>query len=120
MLPAVIYLASYGQYFAAGHTLADFVELHRQMWYFNTHLHAFHTYASLAPTWIVDYRPVWYYFLGNAHTYRGVDGIPNPILWWFASLSLVLAPVLALIKRTKLLLPAAALVAVLYFPWFST
>jgi dolichyl-phosphate-mannose-protein mannosyltransferase len=120
LLPAVVYMASYGQYFAAGHTWADFVELHRQALYFSTHLKARHTYASIAPTWIVDYRPVWYYFKGTATTYRGVDGIPNPFLWWFATLSLVLAPILALTKRTTLLLPAAFLVVVLYFPWFAT
>jgi dolichyl-phosphate-mannose--protein O-mannosyl transferase len=120
LLPAVVYIASYGQYFAAGHTWADVVELHRQAFYFSTHLKAGHTYASLAPTWIVDYRPVWYYFKGTATTYRGVDGIPNPFLWWFATLSLILAPILALMKRTSLLLPAAFLVAVLYFPWFAT
>ncbi len=90
------------------------------MLYFNTHLKATHTYASIAPTWIIDYRPVWYYFKGNATIYRGVDGIPNPFLWWLATLSLVMAPILALMRRTTLLLPAAFLVAVLYFPWFAT
>ena len=120
VLPAAVYLAGYGQYFAAGHTWADFVELQRQAFYFSTHLKAGHTYASIAPTWIVDYRPVWYYFQGTATTYRGVDGIPNPFLWWFATLSLILAPILALMRRTTLLLPAAFLVAVLYFPWFAT
>ncbi len=66
VLPAAVYLASYAQYFAAGHTWADFVELHRQALYFSTHLKAGHTYASIAPTWIVVYRPVWYYFQGTA------------------------------------------------------
>jgi len=120
VLPAAVYLATYAQYFAAGHSWADFVELHRQAFYFSTHLKTGHTYASLAPPWIVDYRPVWYYFQGTAKTYRGVDGIPNPFLWWLATLSLILAPILALMKRTTLLLPAAFLVAVLYFPWFAT
>ena len=49
-----------------------------------------------------------------------MDGIPNPFLWWLATLSLVMAPILALMRRTTLLLPAAFLVAVLYFPWFAT
>jgi dolichyl-phosphate-mannose--protein O-mannosyl transferase len=120
VLPAAVYMASFGQYFAAGHTWADFVELQRQAWYFSNHLKAHHTYASIAPSWIIDYRPVWYYFKGTPLTYRGVDGIPNPFLWWFATLSLILAPILALMKRTTLLLPAAFLVAVLYFPWFAT
>ena len=46
VLPGAIYVASYAQYFAVGHTWADFVELHRQMWHFNTTLSAPHSYAS--------------------------------------------------------------------------
>ena len=78
-------MLSYGQYFVAGHTWADFVELHRQMVRFNLHLRATHTYASIAPGWIVDYRPVWYFFEGKK-VYHGVIAIGNPFLWWLATL----------------------------------
>lgn len=118
LVPAIIYMLGYAQYFAAGHTLADWRELQRQMVTFNFNLHAEHTYASAAPTWIVDYRPVWYYFRDFDGVYRGVVAIGNPFLWWLATAALVAAPVLALARRTSLLLPAAAIVAVLYFPWF--
>ena len=96
---SLVYLLSYTQYFLTGHTLADFRELHRQMMTFNLNLKATHTYASLAPTWIVDYRPVWYYFEG-VKTYHGVIAIGNPFLWWLATLSLVAAAVLALLRRS--------------------
>jgi dolichyl-phosphate-mannose--protein O-mannosyl transferase len=120
LAPAVIYVLSYTQYFAAGHTLADWRELQRQMVEFNLHLKATHTYASAAPTWIVDYRPVWYYFHDFKGTYRGIVAIGNPFLWWLATAALIAAPILALARRTTLLLPAAALVALLYLPWFVT
>ena len=118
-LPIAIYLLSYLQYFLAGHTVADFIELHRQAVYFSIHLKATHTYASLAPTWIVDYRPVWYYFEGTT-TYNGVIAIGNPFLWWLATLSLVAAVVLTLLRRSYALLPVAAIIVVLYVPWFLT
>jgi len=118
-LPIAIYLLSYTQYFLHGHTVADFIELHRQMVIFNLHLKATHTYASLAPTWIIDYRPVWYYFEGTK-TYHGVIAIGNPFLWWLATLSLVGAVVLAVLRRSYALLPAAAIILVLYLPWFLT
>jgi dolichyl-phosphate-mannose-protein mannosyltransferase len=118
VLPVGIYLLSYVQYFAAGHTVADFRELQRQMLLFNIHLKATHTYASLAPTWIVDYRPVWYFFEGKK-TYRGIVAIGNPFLWWLTTLSLVAAVALAVLRRSYALLPAAALVVVLYVPWFA-
>ena len=119
VLPLAVYLLSYVQYFATGHTLADFRELHRQMLTFNLNLEATHTYASAAYTWIVIYRPVWYFFEGK-ETYWGVVAIGNPFLWWLATLSLAAALVLALLRRSYALLPAAALVIVLYVPWFAT
>ncbi len=119
LVPAALYLLSYVQYFATGHTLADWWELQRQALFFNLHLKAVHTYASSAATWIVDYRPVWYYFDG-AKMYRGVVAIGNPFLWWVATLGLIAAPILAILRRTTLLLPAAIVVAVLYLPWFAT
>ena len=118
-LPVAIYLLSYTQYFLHGHTVADFIELHRQMVIFNLHLKATHTYASLAPTWIIDYRPVWYYFQGTT-TYHGVIAIGNPFLWWLATLSLVGAVVMTLLRRSYALLPAAGIIVVLYVPWFLT
>jgi dolichyl-phosphate-mannose--protein O-mannosyl transferase len=118
-LPIAFYLLSYAQYFVAGHTVADFIELHRQAVIFSLNLRATHTYASLAPTWIVDYRPVWYYFEGTT-TYRGVIAIGNPFLWWLATLSLVAAAVLTFLRRSYALLPVAAIIVLLYVPWFLT
>jgi dolichyl-phosphate-mannose--protein O-mannosyl transferase len=119
LVPAALYFLSYAQYFTSGHTLADWWELQRQAMYFSLHLKATHTYASAAPTWIVDYRPVWYYFDGTK-TYRGVIAMGNPFLWWVATLGLLAAPILAILRRTTLLLPAAIIVVVLYLPWFAT
>jgi dolichyl-phosphate-mannose-protein mannosyltransferase len=118
LMPVALYVLSYVQYFATGHTLADWWELQRQALFFNLHLKATHTYASAAPTWIVDYRPVWYYFNG-AKMYRGVIAMGNPFLWWVATLGLVAAPILAVLRRTTLLLPSAIIVVVLYVPWFA-
>ena len=84
VVPVGIYMLSYAQYFVAGHTWADFVELHRQAVHFNLSLRATHTYASIAPGWIIDYRPVWYFFEGKK-TYHGVIAIGNPFLWWTAT-----------------------------------
>ncbi|MCX6363200.1 MAG: glycosyltransferase family 39 protein [Actinobacteria bacterium] len=119
LIPAALYVFSYVQYFASGHTLADWRELQRQAAFFSLHLKAVHTYASAAPTWIVDYRPVWYYFEGGK-MFRGVIAMGNPFLWWVATLGLIAAPILALLRRTTLLLPTAIVVAVLYVPWFAT
>ncbi|MBN2204434.1 MAG: glycosyltransferase family 39 protein [Thermoleophilia bacterium] len=119
-LPLAVYLASYTAYFANGHTLADFRELHSQMLHFNLTLSAEHSYASIAPTWILDYRPVWYSFREIAARFYGVVAIGNPLLWWTSLLCLVAAAVLALRRRSVTPALAALLVVVLYLPWFAT
>lgn len=118
VLPLALYVLSYAFYFSAGHSWADWWEMQRQAWYFNFHLHATHSYASAAPTWILDVRPVWYYFDGKA-VYHGIVAMGNPILWWGATLALVLLPVIAINDRDRRLVLPALVVALLYFPWFA-
>jgi len=119
-LPVALYVAGYWQYFVAGHTWSQWWELQRQMVTFNFGLHATHTYASHAPTWILDLRPVWYYFDGKGGVDHGIVAIGNPLLWWAATAALLVTPVVALVKRRRGLVVAPLLVAVLYFPWFAT
>jgi len=118
VLPIGLYVASYGFYFASGHTWSQWVELQRQALTFNLHLSQPHTYASKSPTWILDIRPVWYYFQGKV-TYHGIVAIGNPVLWWGAALSLITLPIMALVDRDRRLAMPALVVALLYFPWFS-
>lgn len=59
-IPALIYVLSYGQFWLQGHTIDQFVELHKQIWYYQTHLTATHTYQSTPLQWVFDLRPVWY------------------------------------------------------------
>jgi dolichyl-phosphate-mannose-protein mannosyltransferase len=121
VLPVGLYVASYAFYFAAGHTWGQWWELQQQAWYFNIHLSAPHTYASKAPSWILDIRPVWYYFKAtNATTvYHGVVALGNPLLWWAATLSLATLPIVAIVDRDRRLAMPALIVALLYFPWFA-
>ena len=118
-LPAALYVASYAFYFAAGHSFADWREMQRQAFTFNFNLHATHSYASEAPTWILNARPVWYFFESKAE-YHGIVAMGNPLLWWSSALALVAVPAAALLGRDRRLAVPALLVALLYFPWFAT
>jgi dolichyl-phosphate-mannose--protein O-mannosyl transferase len=117
-LPALVYLASYTPYLLDGHTFAQLRELHAQMWHWNLTVRAPHSYASRAPTWIFDYRPVWYAFTNDGKS-SGVVAMGNPFLWWSGVAALVAAPLLAIWRRKTLPLLPAVLVAILYFPWFG-
>jgi dolichyl-phosphate-mannose--protein O-mannosyl transferase len=58
-IPCVVYILSYAQFWLQGHTIGQFVELHKQIWYYQTHLVATHPYQSTPLQWVFDVRPVW-------------------------------------------------------------
>ena len=87
----VVYVLSFTPFILAGHTWAQWWELHRQMWYYHTHLVATHAYQSTPLEWIFDARPVWYYvkYLGAKVSHIYVIG--NPLLLWFGLASLIIS-----------------------------
>lgn len=92
--PPALYLASYLPYFAGGHGLGMFIDLQRQMIFYQTHLRAGHAYASPWWSWPLVVRPVWLYE-------RALDGgrvvtlyaMGNPILWWAFAPAMVWAAI---------------------------
>lgn len=90
ILPAVVYVASYGQWWLQGHSVQKFYELHQQIWWYQTGLKATHDYQSKAYTWPFLVRPVWFYvkyedkiiggtkqlYIGNIYT------MGHPLIWW--------------------------------------
>ena len=90
LIPPLIYVLSYGQWWFQGHTIKQFYELHQQIWWYQTGLKATHDYQSKALTWPILYRPVWFYvkyqdvvkngvkelYIGNIYT------MGNPLVWW--------------------------------------
>ncbi len=81
-LPLLLYLATYIPFFLEGHTPAQLVELHRQMYYYHTHLKATHSYASRWWSWPLTLRPVWY-FVGRANgETASIYANGNPVLYW--------------------------------------
>lgn len=61
ILPLFIYLSSYLQMFLQGKDLFYFVELHKQIFWYQFSLDATHPYQSRAWEWVFDLRPVWYF-----------------------------------------------------------
>ena len=117
-LPVAAYFASYTVYFVKGHhSLSQWWQLQHQMWWFNENLHATHTYASKAYTWIFDYRPVWYYYEQAHNTVHGIISIGNPLLWWASVPALLGLAVLAAWRRDRELALLPLMVALLYLPW---
>lgn len=82
IIPAGIYLLSYSHYFYLGGTWQNFIELQKQMWWYNTTLTATHTYQSAWWTWPLDLRPVWYYVNYLPKTIANIYALGNPLIFW--------------------------------------
>lgn len=99
VIPGAIYLLSYSQMFLQGKDLNHLVELHKQTWWYQTHLEATHPYQSRPWQWVLDLRPVWY-----AVEYPGNDQIANiyalgnPLLFWGGAFA-VLVSIIYVLKK---------------------
>jgi dolichyl-phosphate-mannose--protein O-mannosyl transferase len=83
VLPFLMYIGSYIQFFAVGNSLADWRELQRQMWVYHSGLKATHDWASRWWTWPLMIRPVWYHvgYTSDA-TIANTFAMGNPVVWW--------------------------------------
>lgn len=90
IIVTLTYTLSYTPFFLSGHSIQQFVELHRQMWYYHTHLVATHTYQSAPWQWTLSLRPVWYWveYKERAVSHIYVQG--NPALLWLGLVALIM------------------------------
>jgi dolichyl-phosphate-mannose-protein mannosyltransferase len=119
-LGAAVYVGSYAAYFLSGHSLGDWIHLQRYMLGFNWGVHGSVPFASRPVTWPFDVSPIWYRFFEGIDGTTGLISIGNPLLWWGASVALVVLGVQAIARRDVRIGLAPLLVALLYLPWLLT
>jgi len=81
LITALIYLLTFTPFILAGHTWSQLLELHRQMWYYHTHLVATHAYESTPWQWFFSLRPVWY-FVDYGSATANIYTQSNPLILW--------------------------------------
>jgi len=119
-LPLAIYVASYADYFASGHSLGQWLHLQGYMATFNWNVQGSSAMSSRPLTWIFDATPIWYRWALSPHGVVGMIAIGNPLLWWAAIAASAGLLWLAWQRRDGRLAVAPLLVAVLYLPWLLT
>jgi dolichyl-phosphate-mannose--protein O-mannosyl transferase len=101
---------------------------HAEMWQFNTTLHSPHTYMSNPWGWLLNSRPVSYYYESPMRGHSGcqvaqcsseVLGIGTPLLWWTACFALLYALYRWILRRDWRAGAILCGVAALYLPWFQ-
>jgi dolichyl-phosphate-mannose--protein O-mannosyl transferase len=90
LIAIAIYILSFTPFILAGHTWDQWWELHRQMWYYHTHLVATHGYQSTPLEWLFDVRPVWYFVKYLGESISNIYVIGNPIILWLGLVTLIL------------------------------
>lgn len=114
LISIFIYILSFTPFIIAGHSWEQWWELHRQMWYYHTHLVATHGYQSTPIQWIFAARPVWYWVEYGKGVISNIFVQGNPLILWLGLAALVL-------QINKIFLYPYSILYTLYFiltlPW---
>ena len=89
ILPPLIYLLSFSQFWLQGHSLQQFVDLHKQIYWYQTHLTATHSYQSAAWQWPLLIRPVWFHVDYQPETIANIYNLGNPVIFWLGLVALI-------------------------------
>jgi dolichyl-phosphate-mannose-protein mannosyltransferase len=116
-VPPLIYLASYIPFFTSGHTVDQFIELQKQMWWYHTGLKAEHAYSSPWWSWPLLIRPIWLYVNYTTEaTIANIYAMGNPAVFWFGTASVILSIYEAFTQRSKKL----GLILFAFFAFFAS
>ncbi len=128
LLPLFVYLLSYTQMFLQGKTFQDFIKLHQQIIWYQTHRQEGHAYASAPTQWLFNIRPVWYWQdqqLENSQT-ANIYLLENPV-WHLLGLSAVGCFLFYWWKtrdktqtKTKLYSFLLAVFGLVFLPWLAS
>lgn len=89
VIPCAVYISSYWMMFAQGKSWKHFLDLHYQIWYYQTHLSATHPYQSVPWQWLLNVKPVWYFveYLGAQRADMYASG--NTVIFWTGLLAVI-------------------------------
>lgn len=117
LIPPAIYLLSYAPFFLIGYNWGDFIELHKQIWWYQTHLKATHDYASPFWSWPLNLYPVWYFVDYLEGSVANIFASGNPAVFIIGIGSLFFALIEGLRKKALKLLLIVSLFLVFWLPW---
>lgn len=117
LIPPLIYLISYTPYFLLGYQFSDFIELHRQIWWYQTNLKATHDYSSPWWSWPLNLYSVWYFVDYKDNSMANIFASGNPVVFWAGAVSVILTSLEAFKRKSFNLLIIVAGFLVFWLPW---
>ena len=96
VLPAFIYLLSYSQFWLQGHSIRQFIDLHKQIWWYQNTRNLKHSYATTplhcvpegldGPRtwcpWILDAKGVYFSYEPYGESAGYIYALGNPLIFW--------------------------------------
>lgn len=135
VIPPIIYLLSYSQYWLMGYTVRDFVNLHKQIWWYQKRGDLKHSYATTplfcAPEglsgrkefcpWALDVRPVYLSYESYGTDKAGyIYNLGNPLIFWLGVGAVSYAIGRFIEKRERKILLLLIGYFIFWLPWVFT
>ncbi len=98
-IPTLVYIIAFLPSFSFGHTTAHIIELHRQAWLYHATNRSFHPNSSPAYLWLLNQKPVWYYF--NEETGKSIKAQTSPIIFWGGTMALLLSVIIIIFSNQQ-------------------
>lgn len=117
LIPFLIYLLSYSQYFLLGGSWDNFVELQKQMWWYNTNLKATHVYGSAWWSWPLNLYPVWYFVEYQGERMANIFASGNSIIFWGGFLAIIFTLFDFIKTKSRSLLIILLGYLIFWLPW---
>ena len=117
LIPPAIYLASYTPYFLMGYKWSDFIELHRQIWWYQTHLKATHNYSSPWWSWPLNLYPIWYFVDYQKNTVANILASGNPLIFWVGTVTIIWTVFEAIKTKSINLITVVLGFLIFWLPW---
>ena len=123
IVPIIVYIFSYSQMFLQGKDFNHFIELHKQIWAYQSSLVATHDYQSTPIDWLLNRRPVWFHVVYEPGKRGDIYAHGNSILLW-SGLAAIIALSLRTLKKilniTESKIPIKTLLKILRAPMVFT
>jgi len=96
LLPLFVYIATYLPVLLQGKGFDFLIDLHKNIWAYQTGRDSLHAFQSTPAQWIFNLRPTWYWAKSSL---ENIYAINNPLLVIFYVLSLVISLYTLIIKK---------------------
>ena len=96
IVPVLMYIGSYGQFWIQGHKISDFINLHKQIWWYQNRHDLEHSYGTTplfcVPRglnnertwcpWVLDTRGVYFSYEQYGEKAGYIYALGNPLIFW--------------------------------------